>query len=195
MNSSLVFQKAIKKGNITRQMVNKLFPYGTTIDRVVISGTGLLKIFHASVAAQKSNSKASKISNEEQLTHFQISGIKVTFDNNPDKPIVESIKTACKAEKDCSPIEINKWCQLNVTRNYTVAITSDLVGKNGKGVGIFKGLILDREAGDLDSMVFSNYITECSPMKQALTGRMNSHHNEEIRSDIYITYIYIYIYI
>jgi len=179
MNSSLVFQKAIKKGNITRQMVNKLFPYGTTIDRVVISGTGLLKIFHASVASQKL--KANKISKEEQLAHFQVSGIKVTFDNNPDKPTVESIKTACKLEKDCSPIEIKKWCQLNVTRNYTVAITSDLVGKNGKGVGIFKGLILDREAGDLDSMVFSNYITECSPMKQALTGRMNNHHDEEIR--------------
>ena len=158
-------------------MINRLFPYGTTIDRVVISGTGLLKIFHASVAAQKSNLKASKMSKEEQLTHFQISGIKVTFDNNPDKPTVESIKTACKLEKDCSPIEIKKWCQLNVTRNYTVAITSDLVGTNGKGVGIFKGLILDREAGDLDSIVFSNYITECSPMKQALTGRIENRYN------------------
>ena len=158
-------------------MVKELFPHGTTIDRVVISGTGLLKIFYASIASQKEEGNDDKENIMDNQTHFQISGIKVTFDNNPEKPIVESIKTACKIEKDCSPINIKKWCQLNVTRNYTVALTSDLVGKNGKGVGIFNGLILDREIGDLDRTVFSNFISECSPMKQALTGRIENRYN------------------
>lgn len=166
-------------------MVNDLFPYGTTVDRVLISGTGLLKIFYASVAAKKHKKIAGDENDEEPNIHFQISGIKVAFDNNPEKPIVESIKTACKIQKDCSPITIQKWCQLNVTRNYTVAITSDLVGKNGTGVGIFDGLILDREVGDLDREVFSNYITECSPMKQALTGRIINHYHDKTRFVIY----------
>ena len=43
-----------------------------------------------------------KIDAEDHRIHFQVSGIKVEFDNNPDNPIVESIKTACKIEKDCS---------------------------------------------------------------------------------------------
>ena len=161
-------------------MVNDLFPYGTTVDRALISGTGLLKIFYASVGAQKQNKKPN-INAENHRIHFQVSGIKVEFDDNPDKPIVESIKTACKIEKDCSPITIRKWCQLNVTKNYTVAITSDFVGKNGTGVGVFEGLILDREIGDLDRTVFSNFITECSPMNQALTGRIRNSYNDEFR--------------
>ena len=61
-------------------MVNDLFPYGTTVDRVLISGTGLLKIFYASVGTQKQNEKP-KINAEDRRIHFQVSGIKVEFDN------------------------------------------------------------------------------------------------------------------
>ena len=62
-------------------MVNELFPYGTTVDRVLISGTGLLKIFYASVGAQKQNEKP-KINAENRRIHFQVSGIKLEFDDN-----------------------------------------------------------------------------------------------------------------
>ena len=188
VNSSSLLHKILKKGNITNQNVNNLFPYGNTVDRVVISGENLLKVFFASIishkTAEKSNEEhkgANKTKNLKPHFHFQMSGIKVTFDNNPNHPQVESIKTACKIQKECSPIEIKKWCQLNVTKNYTVALSSDFIGKNGTGVGIFDGLISEREVGDLDRVVFTNYVKECTPMNQNLSERIISHNGKTIR--------------
>ena len=159
--------------------MNDLFPNGNTIDRVVMSGKGLLQVFYASIAPHK-NKPADQINNPHH-SHLQISGIKVTFVDDPEFPRVESIKTACKIQKECSPIKISKWCQLNITRNYTIALSSEFVGKNGTGVGIFSGLIFDREVGDLDREVFINYVKECSPMKQVLNGRIVNHVSRNAR--------------
>ena len=172
VNSSSLLGITLKEGNITSKDVYRLFPHGNTIDRVVISGEGLLRVFFASIAPDKTNSTE----HAAHHTHLQVSGLKVTFNNDEENPRVESIKTACKIQKECSPITVRKWCQLNLSRNYTFALSSDFVGDNGTGVGIFKGLILDREVGDLDREVFTNYIKECSPMIQVLDGRIVNHH-------------------
>ena len=183
VNSSPLLGITLKKGNIMTKHVSDLFPNGNTVDRVVMSGKGLLQAFFASIAPHKNvphKHNANQHSSNQKHTHLQVSGIKVTFDNNPKSPRVESIKTACKIQKECSPIKINKWCQLNVSRNYTIALSSEFAGKNGTGVGIFSGLILDREVGDLDWEVFSNYVKECSPMKQELSGRIVNHVSMEM---------------
>ena len=173
VNSSSVLGITLRKGNITYKDVNKIFPQNNTVDRVVMSGTTLLKVFFASVVPHK-NKPEGKL-HETPAFHFQVSGLKVTFDNDQVNPRVESIKTACKIQKECSPIQIRKWCQLNLTRNYTIAMSSEFVGENGTGVGIFSGLILDLETGDTEKKVFSNFVKECSPMKQVLDGRIVNH--------------------
>jgi 2',3'-cyclic-nucleotide 2'-phosphodiesterase (5'-nucleotidase family) len=188
INSSSLLQKVLKKGNITNRNVNNLFPYGNTVDRVVISGKSLLDVFFASINSHKTTEAENENDKEANTTknlsphfHFQMSGIKVTFDNNPLQPQVVSIKTACKIQKECSPIEVKKWCQLNVTKNYTVALSSDFIGKTGTGVGIFAGLILEREVGDLDRVVFTKYVKECTPMNQTLSGRIINQGSNTIR--------------
>ena len=171
VNGSSLLSHTLKKGNITNEDLTELFPSGNTIDRVVISGESLRNVLITSFTAHK-NVNLNKTHRVETHAHFQMSGIKIVFQGDSEPPTVESIKTACKVEKECSPLTIEKWCELNTTKNYVMALSSEFTGKNGTGIGVFKGLILEREVGDVDRDVFSNYVKECSPIRQVLRGRI-----------------------
>ena len=171
VNGSSLLNHTLKKGNITNEDLTELFPNGNTIDRVVISGKSLQNILVTSLTAHK-NVNLTQTHRVETHAHFQMSGIKIKFQGDSETPTVESIKTACKVEKECSPLTIEEWCEVNITKNYVMALSSEFTGKNGTGIGVFKGLILEREVGDVDRDVFSNYVKECSPVKQVLRGRI-----------------------
>ena len=129
----------LKKGNITNEDLNELFPSGNTIDRVVLSGKSLQKVLVTSLTAHK-NVNLNQSHRVETHAHFQMSGIKIMFKGDSDPPTIESIKTACKVEKECSPLTIEKWCELNITKNYVMALSSEFTGKNGTGIGVLKDL-------------------------------------------------------
>ena len=179
VNASSLLHTTIKKGNITTKDVNNLFPHGNTIDRVVISGEGLFSLFLQSIAPH--DKEMTLETRSEPHLHFQVSGMKINFLDNTSLR-VDSIQTACKMVKECSPIIIKRWCPLNLTQNYTVALSSEFAETNGTDSGgIFSGLILEREIGDLDRDVFTNYIKECSPMNQVLSGRISSNASNDTR--------------
>ena len=138
MNSSSVYGFVLKGNrNITIDDINRLFPHGYTVDRVTMNGTGLFNVLHASIMTNMHPNNSNSSHLVQHHNHFQLSGIKVIFNNDPENPQVESIQVACgEIEKECSPIQIKKWCQVNWEQNYTVALSSEFTGKDGDGIGI-----------------------------------------------------------
>ena len=100
---------------------------------------------------------------------FQVSGLRIGL---------EAVKVQCgEAKHECSPIAGETWCPLDANRTYVLAIPSSVVS-------LFPNST--KESGNRALDVIQTYISNCSPIRQLVEGRLGSTQSKASPSSILI---------
>jgi len=124
---------SISAGNVTTLNILAVFPFGDTISVLEISGLNIIAVLEHSVERAWNETLSSS------GRFLQISGLKFSWNPIPDLPL------PLKAERilDVFVLEGNAWTPIDLTRQYTVAMTGYL-SSGGDGYGLFIDSLISR---------------------------------------------------
>ena len=108
----------------------------------------------------------------------QVSGLKITL-ASPQPPLISeasaenlsSIQVHCGSPKhECSPINNEEWCEFEPERVYVLALASS------ESSTLFPNTAAPIETGNIVQTAVENYISNCSPLRQTVQGRIGLDH-------------------
>uniref|UniRef100_A0A3P9J7Z8 5'-nucleotidase n=1 Tax=Oryzias latipes TaxID=8090 RepID=A0A3P9J7Z8_ORYLA len=143
-------------GSITMEEILSVLPFGGTFDLVQLKGSTLKKAFEHSVH------RYGGMSGE----FLQVSGIRVEYDLS--KPVNQRVVSLLMR---CTECRVPKFEPLDPEKTYTVVMTSFMVG-GGDGYSMIQDELLKHNTGNLDTLVFSEYIKDMRRVYPAVEGRI-----------------------
>ncbi|KAM7375931.1 hypothetical protein PAMP_005692 [Pampus punctatissimus] len=145
-----------KNGTITMEEILTVLPFGGTSDLVQIKGSTMKKAFEHSIH------RYGNMSGE----FLQVSGIHVEYDIS--KPVNQRVVSVSVL---CTKCRVPKYEPLDLEETYTVVMPSYIVD-GGDGFTMIKNEFLKHDTGDMDILVFSNYIRDMKRVYPAVEGRI-----------------------
>ncbi|KAJ7989194.1 hypothetical protein DPEC_G00316980 [Dallia pectoralis] len=143
-------------GNITMEDVLSVLPFGATIDRIKLKGSTLKKAFEHSVHRYGNNSGE----------FLQVSGIQVEYDVlRPVGERVTDLRLLCPKSR------VPRYVPLDPDEEYKLVLPS-YIANGGDTFTMIEKEKLIHKIGNLDSVIFSEYIKERKTVYPAVEGRI-----------------------
>jgi len=146
--------RSVPAGDILSHHLSGVFQtQNDTVDRVLVLGQTILDSI---VPVAKSH---------------QVSGLKIILGPQPMSSeasiSLSSIQVHCGSPKhECSPINNEEWCEFEPERVYVLALASS------ESSTLFPNTAAPIETGNLVQSAVENYISNCSPLRQTVQGRI-----------------------
>ncbi|XP_006823452.1 snake venom 5'-nucleotidase-like [Saccoglossus kowalevskii] len=151
---------SLEIGDITVAELMTVFPFGNTVDIIVLKGEHLLGALEHSVH------RYSAIQAHGEF--LQMSGIRVEYDiTRPSGDRVVDVQVQCVECENHVPV----YEPLDLNKEYAV-ITTNFIANGGDGYDVIRDNKIEHETGSMELEVIADYIETLSPLYNGLESRI-----------------------
>lgn len=145
-------------GNITKEDVETVMPFGNKMEVVEITGKALLEALEHSVHRYTDG--------ERRGEFLQMSGVEVVYDMSK-----QSGQRVVDVKVRCAYCPEPAFQEIDETKKYKVVMT-DILADGGDGYEMFKGGVVEKFSQVIDADVFMAYVKKESPIDASVENRI-----------------------